>query len=366
MQRNVCIRTLFSPITEKGGRNNRGVFRVKDVRKKELFHMLHTFSERNISLYSTLERLQGEFSEMKELKEVQRKITDGLSIAEAFRRSGLVDEFVYTTLKTGEESGQTGRAFETVYRYYCDRIKIVEELRRISLYPILVLINMGILILFSTELIFPQLIAMYESSQTDLPGILYCFKCWLMLREKHTSLLLGTVSIALFLIIGYVDRPEVRAYLNWKKYEVPLIGKVNRSIFLKNFTWRISVLLGADMKLRETLEIIKEAEQSPYLKEVYEDILMKITEGAAFYDAVASHGHLFSKMEVSYLRQGEESGAFLENIVALSLIHERNVERLSKKLSSYGQPLIVVALGLIVAAIVFTIMPLLNVSELYL
>lgn len=365
MVKNTIRRILMTPLSNSQRKEKISSPKVKDVRKKELFHMLHTFVKRNLSLSSTLTMIGEEFSDIRELKKVEEQILNGSSVGDAFHRSGLIDEFVHTTLRIGEESGELEPSFETVHRYYRDRVKIKEEIRKLSIYPIIVCINMAVLIGFSVEAIFPQLAAMYYSSSVELPKILRFFEWWMRFRQDQASLLIGGGSLALFSMMMYFDRTDVRARLNRIKYGLPFVGRIQKSLFLKSFTWRMSVLAYADIKLKESLEIMVEVEENSYLKEVYGDLIVAVEEGSSFYQAVSLYPELFSQMELSYLRQGEESGAFRENLTALSLLHERDVERLTEKISSYGQPLILLFLGMMVAIVVFTVLPLLNVSELY-
>lgn len=338
---------------------------LKPRRLKEVFYMLYTFLERKISLYHTLRMMEREFPELIPMG-IAEKILGGDKISEVFYREGLVDRFVYETLQIGEESGSLKEAFEMTYLYYEDRIRMKEELQKISLYPVIIITNTLLLLLFCSEVIFPQLIAMYESTQTPLPALLIRFDMLRRFRSEHGALLLA-VSAGLVLALMYLlEKEETRVILSRQKYEVPLVERVYRSLFLKMFTWQISVLSRADIRVVEALDIIREVEEDVYLREVYTRMLVKLREGGTLHEAMEAYPQLFSSTELSYIRQAEESGAFDENIEALSLMHRRNAQKMLDKLSTYAQPVILICLGILVGLAVFSIMPLLNVSQLYL
>lgn len=338
---------------------------LRHRRLKEVFYMLYTFLERKIPLYQTIRIMEREFPELVSMS-IAEKILAGDKISEVFYREGLVDRFVYETLQIGEESGSLKEAFEMAHLYYEDRIRMKEELQKIALYPAIIITNTLLLLLFCGEVIFPQLIAMYESTQTDLPRLLACFDALRRLRSEYGAVWIAVSAGFVPVLMNLLEREDTRLFLSGKKYDLPLIGKVYQSLFLKMFTWQISVLSRADIRVVEALDIIREVEEDVYLREVYEKMLVKLREGSTLHEVMEAYPRLFSSTELSYIRQAEESGAFYDNIAALSLMHRRNAQKMLDKLSTYAQPVILICLGILVGLTVFSIMPLLNVSQLYL
>ncbi|MDO4792683.1 MAG: type II secretion system F family protein [Filifactor alocis] len=335
------------------------------ARLKEVFYMLYTFLERKIPLYQTIRMMEREFPELIPMS-ISEKILGGDKISEVLYREGLVDRFVYETLQIGEESGSLKEGFEMAYLYYEDRIRMKEELQKIALYPIIIITNTLLLLIFCSEVIFPQLIAMYESTQTDLPALLVWFDALRRLRSGHVAVWIAVSTALVLILMNLLEKEDTRLFLSRQKYDLPLIGRVYRSLFLKMFTWQVSVLSRADIRVVEALDIIREVEEDLYLREVYEKMLVKLREGSTLHQVMEDYPRLFSSTELSYIRQAEESGAFDDNITALSLMHRRNAQKMMDKLSTYAQPVILICLGILVGLTVFSIMPLLNVSQLYL
>lgn len=338
---------------------------LRQGKLKEVFYMLYTFLERKIPLYQTIRMMEREFPELVSMS-IAEKILGGGKISEVFYSEGLVDRFVYETLQIAEESGSLKEGFEMAYLYYEDRIKMKEELQKIALYPVIIITNTLLLLLFCGEVIFPQLIAMYESTQTDLPGLLVWFDVLRRLRSEYGAVWLAVSAGLVLILMHLLEKEGTRLFLSRQKYDLLLIGRVYRSLFLKMFTWQVSVLSRADIRVVEALDIIREVEEDVYLREVYEEMLVKLREGSTLHEVMEDYPRLFSSTELSYIRQAEESGAFDDNIAALSLMHRRNAQKMLDKLSTYAQPVILICLGILVGLTVFSIMPLLNVSQLYL
>lgn len=121
----------------------------------------------------------------------------------------------------------------------------------------------------------------------------------------------------------------------------------------------------AGIKIKQSLHIMAEVEENSYFKQSLCEMEREIEKGIALSRAMEGQNLIFSKREVSYIRQGEESGALKDNICAMAIMHERDTERFISRLSAYGQPIMIVFLGLLVAGVAFSVMPLINMTDLY-
>lgn len=339
--------------------------KMKDKTRKEIFYTLYTFGERNIPFYKTLEMLEREFPKEVVLSEIKKDILNGFPLSYSMKEHRVGDEFAQTTLLMGEEGGDLTKALRTVFEYYRDKEKIKEELLKISLYPLLVCMNIILLLFFSMYSIFPGLISMYHSAKVPLPLILKNFERFENLFRFHRGSIWVIITTIFFAVSSYFQKESARYQWNKFRLKLPLLGHLYRRFFLKNFMWRLSVLNTAGIKIKQSLHIMAEVEENSYFKQSLCEMEREIEKGIALSRAMEEQNLIFSKREVSYIRQGEESGALKDNICAMAIMHERDTERFISRLSAYGQPIMIVFLGLLVAGVAFSVMPLINMTDLY-
>ncbi len=358
---------LFTEITLKD-KEKFDVFikkELKDRERKEIFYLLYSFTNRNIPLLRTLTILKNEFPKEQRLTQVKDDIVQGISLSHSLKNRGIGDEFVFATIHIGEETGNIPDALENVYKYYQNREMMKEELLKISIYPMIVLCNIALLFLFTFNNVFPSLLEIYSDSNIPLPSSLKYFNIVYTIQKNHRAFLWVVCMWSIYGIMKFCETDYWHDYYGKIQFRVPLIRKIKRLFFQKDFLWRISCMLDGGIAIKESLKIIEETEQNRYLKKVFSEMIFLIERGKSVADTISEYPELFSVNDISYIRQGEESGGLRENIHALCFLYRRDSEKMISKISDYGQPVMILCLGLLVGIVAFSIIPLMNVTEVY-
>ncbi len=121
------------------------------------------------------------------------------------------------------------------------------------------------------------------------------------------------------------------------------------------FSRQMAALIGASIPIPQALEGLGEEEENPALRAVLLDLTTAVRTGASFSDALATQPRLFSKLYVSMIRVGEESGALpgVMNDLADLLEHEAEVR--SEVVSAVAYPLFVLGFGVVTVTVLLTV-----------
>jgi bacterial type II secretion system protein len=363
----MIYRQLLTEITWKNEWNINFISKkeLKDRDRKEIFYLLYSFSSRNIPLLRTLTILKNEFPKENRLSQVKEDIVQGVSLSYSLKNRGIGDEFVFATIHIGEETGNIVDALENVYKYYQNREMMKEELLKISIYPIIVLCNILLLFLFTFNNVFPSLLEIYTDSNIPLPSSLKYFNIVYDIQKNHKASLWVLCMWIVYGMMKFSETNYWHDYYGKIQFQLPFIRKIKRLFFQKDFLWRISCMLDGGIAIKDCLKIIEKTENNNYLKKVFSKMIYLIEHGKSIADTISEYPNLFSINDISYIRQGEESGGLHENIHALCFLYKRDSEKMISKISAYGQPIMILCLGLLVGIVAFSIIPLMNVTEVY-
>lgn len=337
----------------------------KDSDIRELFYMLNLFDQTELSLVDALDFAQKEMGKSWDLSEAIVAIRRGGDVESAFRAIGIDDIFLLSSLQIGHRSGNMGRAFETIHRYISKRIEDKEKLRKILFYPMIILGNLVLVLLFTFFYISPQIIDLYRSMGAQLPGMLMMYESVRSFVSNHGVLLFWLALLPLcVLFFRRGIKPDATSV--WQSiYRLPVLGDVLRKQYLASFSWMLRCLLESGHDIVSAFHCILESERNPMIREKLSDVLVQVKAGVGLHSALERHPELFEELYVSYIARGEEAGLLTDNVRYLSEYYESRSKQGMERLQTVGQPLLIIVLGLFILLLMMTIMPLLDVTMLY-
>lgn len=120
-------------------------------------------------------------------------------------------------------------------------------------------------------------------------------------------------------------------------------------------TRQLGTLLGAGIPLADALKAIIDQAESKRVETLFRELREKITQGTSLADALATHPELFSDLYVNMVRAGEATGQvdIVLSRLADFLQAQRAMQR--KVLSALLYPLMMMGLGVVVVAILMTV-----------
>ena len=119
-------------------------------------------------------------------------------------------------------------------------------------------------------------------------------------------------------------------------------------------TRQMASLLQAGIPLAEALRMIIEQAPDKKVETVFRDIREKVTQGMTFGDAVMQHPAYFTDLYSNMVRAGESSGALDKVLVRLAQFLQAQTRLKNKVGAAMMYPMIMVIVGIIVVAILMT------------
>src|SRR6266568_3951072 len=299
------------------------------------------------------------------LGDVKQRVNEGSALADALAAHPKVfgDLFV-NMIRAGEHSG----ALEIVLVRLADFTESQARLRSKILgtlaYPVLMMIIGSFVLGILFTVVIPKVTKIFEDTKASLPWmtrVLIGFTG--IVTNWWWAILLGLVG-AIWGFVRWKGTPAGRA--RWHRFvlTVPIFGRLARIIAIGRFSRTLSTLLKSGVPLLVAMDIVKNVVGNDRLAEVIEQARDAIREGESIAAPLKRSGE-FPPLVHHMVAIGERSGALEEMLANVATAYEDQVDTTVAALTSLLEPLMIVAMGVVVAFIVFSVlMPILQLNTL--
>ena len=344
-------------------------FWKKSLSQQDIYNVmreLSTLLRAGITIDKSLELLI-QASKNTELKEILAKIlTDiksGQGVARSMEQAERFDPFIINMIQVGEAVGELQSAFENVAQYLKFQIQFKSDIKNALVYPIFLVLASIISFIAIFNFIIPRFFSIFGTNKAALPltaKILYAISDWFSM----TNLGIFFIVIVILLVTKpwyakYVKIPGIRGIVSY----VPGVRQLLLNLDLSRFSYAMYSMLQGGVEFIVAMSLSASIIQNERLKAPIMLCIGQIKEGKKIAD-------VFSQLEglpdIVYpmIKVGEESGSLKEIFYELYQIFDESLKNSIKRLVILIEPMIIIAMGLMVGFIVITlIMTVMSVSS---
>ena len=160
------------------------------------------------------------------------------------------------------------------------------------------------------------------------------------------------------------ETPAGRAAWDRRVLTAPLFGSLIRQIAIARFSRTLSTLLKSGVPLLTSLDIVRNIVGNVRLAQVIDESREAIKEGESIAAPLKRSGE-FPPLVYHMVAIGERTGQLEEMLTNVANAYDAQVETKIGALTALLEPFMIVAMGVVVAFIVFSIlMPILQINTL--
>lgn len=301
------------------------------------------------------------------VKGIAEYVEAGNPLWQAFARDNSFPRVFTNSIKAAEASGTLTTVLERLVKYRESREILKKRVRSAMYYPATVaLVCFGVLVVIA-RFVIPQFEEMFKNFDVELSG-------W-TLRFMQGSELLATywwviviaiIGVVMFYRLWWVRDPGRRLVTDRLWLRVPLLGDIFLKRTVVDFTRSLALMLRSGISMRNTLELCRDSVGNRAFYQVVQDMRDSVERGEGL-EAPLRKAHkdkLLPGVVADMLITGEETGTVdkIADQVADTFEEEANIAMSS--LNEMIQPIVTLAMGVIVAGIVFSIFgPLVQMIE---
>jgi general secretion pathway protein F len=298
------------------------------------------------------------------LLNLRDRVSSGIGLAEAMREQpGVFDEMCVSLTEVGENTGTLDTALERVADFKERQAALRNKLATALIYPLIVLIMaIGVSLLLMTVVV-PNLLGTLADAGRPLPlptRIVKFASDWLV----HRWWVLLIVAIAIVVGVRLIlIHPRGRLAWHRAQLRLPIAGDLIRKQAIVRLCVILSTLLRSGTVFIRAIQIARKSVPNAVLNDALVRCEEAVGAGRDISAALDETG-AFPPVVVQVFSVGQQSGRLEEMLDRLATDYDRQVSVASQRLAAILEPVLILALVLLVGFIgLATILPMLEAAS---
>lgn len=272
---------------------------------------------------------------------------------------------IYTAvIGAGEQTGHLGLVLERLADDLEEQQALTAKLIGAALYPAIVTLVAIVIVMFLVGYVVPQVANVFAGSKRALP-----FLTVAMLAISDFVRRYGWLMLIALVLIAISARMALRNEAFREKFDatwlnLPLLGKLARGYNAARFTSTLAMLAAAGVPILKALQAAAETLNNRAMRADALDALVLVREGTPLASAIGQKKR-FPGLVSMFARLGEQTGQLPVMLARAASQLGAEVQRRAMQLATILEPLLIVAMGLVVMLIVLAVMlPIIQLNQL--
>lgn len=282
------------------------------------------------------------------LRQIRAELESGRELSTAMARfPAIFTPLMISMVRVGENTGQLDAAFLQLSQYLELERDTRNRVKMALRYPAFVLVAIGAAIAVINVFVIPAFAGVFRGMNLELP--------W------QTRLLIGTSEFFVnwwqYMLIGliltiisiryYVKTDAGRYRWDKLKLRLPIVGNIILRATLSRFSRSFAMSTRAGVPLIQALSVVAQAVDNEFIGERIRNMRNGIERGDSLTRTAAASA-MFTPLVLQMLSVGEETGAVDDMMEEVAGFYEREVDYDLKNLSSAIEPILIIAIGIMV------------------
>ncbi len=295
---------------------------------------------------------------------LRAEVNAGSPLARAMAQHPREFSPVYTAvIAAGEQGGHLGMVLERLADDLEERQALKAKLVGAALYPAIVTLLSIVIVVFLVSYVVPQVATVFAGSKRALPWLTVAMLALSDFVRAWGWWLLGALGL---LAIGArlaLRNPALRQSFDALWLRLPVVGRLARGYNAARFGATLAMLAGAGVPILRALQAAAETLNNSAMRADAEDALVMVREGAPLASALAQKKR-FPGLLAMFARLGEQTGQLPLMLQRAANQLSAEVQRRALQLATVLEPLLIVAMGLVVMLIVLAVMlPIIQLNQ---
>lgn len=299
------------------------------------------------------------------VSELTTEVRGGGSFSQALAKyPKIFPPYFVNVVRSGEKSGNLDQVLRRLADQMTKDYDLISKVRGAMIYPALILVALIGLVVLILVYIIPNLKEIFNEVGADLP-LLTRMVIGLADFTKKFIILILILLIGLTIFLKRMMRnSQYRFYFDKFKLKIPIFGRLYKNIYMARFSRNAGTLVAAGLPILEIFKTISTLIGNEVYRHSLEDIAKQV-EGGLQISAAIKQYPIFPPMVGNLLNVGERSGSMEQVLFTLADFFDREVDNITRNLTTILEPAMMLIMGagvaLIIASVIMPIYNLVNV-----
>lgn len=294
-------------------------------------------------------------------KTILMDLYGGLSLADSMRTFDAFPEMIVNMVASGEKNGKLDWSFTRIAEMYEKEMALNGKILAAFSYPAFLAVLLVALFVVMTVVVLPKFSTMYQNFDAELPAITqFLLDVSNVLRAYGIYILGALIVVGLLLFILLKSSKGFGRAFSRMALKLPAYGRLTVVGNTSSFSRVAAALLQSGVEVVESVKVAATVVKNKYIRSSVERALGEVEQGSTINLAL-SKLHIFDTLFISMLQIGEESSMLPETFQKMADMYEQDSNEASKKLTALLEPIMTLAIGLMIALMVVAIiLPMFN------
>ncbi|CDZ75098.1 putative bacterial type II secretion system protein F [Peptoniphilus sp. ING2-D1G] len=327
----------------------------KPFRAESLYiflYQLYVLLNSDITVVKSFEILKSMYqgTQRKIIDAIHRDLISANTLSQSLSNAAVFPELLINMVKIGENSSNLPEIFANLSEYYRNRIIFEKKIKNALIYPIILLLVTILVVNFLILHILPTFQSVFEDSGSKLPIITELLLKISKFINKNFITFFGISVFILLALIIYFNSQRGKLYFD----KLKLKSNLYKMSLMNNFISMMKLLIKSGATVSESIDIMALSVENKILKKTLEQASKDIYRGFSLSESL-KNSKIFSEMDKSMLKIGEESSNLSEILDSLSYYYRYEIEIKQQKFLAVFEPAIILVLSLFVGFIVISV-----------
>ena len=312
---------------------------------------MYTLLKAGVPIMRALAGLQ-ESSTNPSMKEVIQGVREGLDSGRELsvslgRYPSAFSAFYLSMVRVGEMTGRLEEVFIRLFEHMEFESFMKQQVKSALRYPSFVVAAMVIAIFVVNIFVIPAFAKVFAGFNTELPlmtRILLGFSNF-MVNWWHVQIV--AIAAAFISFRSWVGTKAGRYQWDKIKLGFPIAGKIIHKATLARFARSFALASRSGVPIIQAFTTVAQTVDNDYIARKVEDMREGVERGESVL-RVATNAGVFTPVVLQMIAVGEESGAIDDMMEEIAKMYQGEVEYELKTLAQQIEPILIVALGILV------------------
>ena len=290
------------------------------------------------------------------LAQIHRDVTGGKSISDAMQAQAAVFGDAYVaTVAAGEAAGKLPDVLARLSQFQRSEIRARATIRALLAYPILLSCVSSIVVVGLVTLVLPKFVVIFTQFELPLPALTQFV---VGLSDLMTQNVWLWLPMSLAMAAGIVISRHVesgRRFWDAAMLNAPVIREITRAFYIGRTFRLLGLTIESGVPLLEGLRLTRNSVRNTLYRDLFDDLEGSILNGRGLASSLINAGFV-PPVAAEMVLTAERTGTLGMVTELMGEHYEEEGETKLRELATILEPVIIVAMGIVVATIVLAVM----------
>jgi len=288
--------------------------------------------------------------------EIHRAVSEGVPFSQACaRHPKYFEPLTISLIEAGEVTGNMSEAFTQIIRHMKWTEDMRARIKKATRYPMVIGVVMAGVIMFMMGVVVPELTKFLKSQNIPLPGLTLAVIAFSDFIVDYWWTVIAVPAGLTFLIKFIVRTSEAAAYrADYITLRLPIVGNLTRKFALARFAHTFAMMFNSGIDIQGCLDSATRTAGNRVLSAALRTVSEQVGTGTPLSQALKMSGE-FPSLVVRMVKIGEDTGTLSNVLGQVAEFYSADVDAAIEGLIGMIEPMLTVAMGLIMAIIIVAI-----------